>query len=916
MTLTVNLYQGAVMRLGIQLRSKRRGLASASVVAVAVVLAMSASAPSYAGPATIVHPAATGCIASGTDASINAALVGVGAQAVLCPGATFNLSNSITFTAANQAILTQGLPTDSTRANLIVASSSLSTAILGNSESGVTVENIQINGNRPGLGVLTNGGALLEMGAGGTGQTVQNIYAHDTRSWSTLHFIEGAVTNNTPQCQNGQILNNQIGPAGTATPDTVGVWADGISLACGHTLVQGNTVTDATDGAIVVFGAPGSTIENNTIVAKTQLLFGGINMVDYAPMNGNYTGTVVTNNTIDALSAFIKIGIAQGQQVWNCATGTNFGGTVTNNTLEGQYMGYGFAITGVNDWTDTGNVDNSRHVGTQTGGGCFGTPAASQPAGFQVETATASTLQSQFTSAVLTNALGTVNSPTITPPTGPTLTANPASVSFGNQAVGQTSAAHAVTVSNTGASAATISSIAASGNFAQTNTCGTSIAAGASCTVNATFTPASAGALSGAITIASNASNSPTTISLTGTGTSSTTNLALGATMTASSNASGYPATNANDGNTSSYWESSDGAAYPQTLTAKLTSAQNLGSVTLNLPPATAWATRTETLSILGSTNGTSYTTVVPAATYTFNPATGNTVSITLPAGTNDQYLQLSFTANTGWSAAQLSEFQIFGGTGGGGGGSATLTATPTSLSFGSEAVGSTTAAQTVTVKNTGTAAATISSISTAAPFAQTNTCGSSLAAGASCTASVTFKPTANGAVSGNLVVTSNATNATLTVGLTGTGTGATTPPTNLALNAPITASSFTQTYVASNANDGNANTYWEGVNGSWPTTLTVNLGAAKALASVVLDLPPATAWSTRTQTLSVLGSTNGSTWTTLVGSATYTFNPATGNTVTIALPAGSTDQYVELSFTANNVQNGAQVSEFEVFNP
>ena len=51
-------------------------------------------------------------------------------------------------------------------------------------------------------------------------------------------------------------------------------------------------------------------------------------------------------------------------------------------------------------------------------------------------------------------------------------------------------------------------------------------------------------------------------------------------------------------------------------------------------------------------------------------------------------------------------------------------------------------------------------------------------------------------------------------------------------------------------------------------------------------DLPPSTAWATRAQTLSVLGSSNGSSWTTLVASASYTFNPATGNTVTISLAA------------------------------
>jgi beta-xylosidase len=176
----------------------------------------------------------------------------------------------------------------------------------------------------------------------------------------------------------------------------------------------------------------------------------------------------------------------------------------------------------------------------------------------------------------------------------------------------------------------------------------------------------------------------------------------------------------------------------------------------------------------------------------------------------------------------------------------------------------------------------------------------------------VTFKPTATGSASGTLTVASNATNASLTVGLSGTGTSSGTP-TNLALKAAITASSHTQNYVATNANDGNTSTYWESTDGAWPSTLTVNLGATHTLNSVIVDLPPSTAWQTRTQTFSVLGSTNNSTWTTLVGSATYTFNPSTGNTVTINLPTGTSEQYIELSFTANSVQNGAQVSELDV---
>jgi hypothetical protein len=150
-------------------------------------------------------------------------------------------------------------------------------------------------------------------------------------------------------------------------------------------------------------------------------------------------------------------------------------------------------------------------------------------------------------------------------------------------------------------------------------------------------------------------------------------------------------------------------------------------------------------------------------------------------------------------------------------------------------------------------------------------------------------------------------------VALSGTGTSSNT---NLALNAAVTASSYTQTYGPANAVDGNTSTYWEGANGAWPTTYTVNLGSSKSLGSVVVDLPPSAAWNTRTQTLSVLGSANGSSFSTLVSSATYTWNPSTGNTVTIKLPSGTTEQYIQLSFTANSVQNGAQASEVQIFAP
>ncbi len=497
---------------------------------------------------------------------------------------------------------------------------------------------------------------------------------------------------------------------------------------------------------------------------------------------------------------------------------------------------------------------------------------------------------------------------------GPILSANPGALAFPSTIVGTADAAKTVSITNTGTTSATISNVSLTGaGFTQTNNC-TTLAVNASCTATVGFTPAAAGANTGTLTVTSNANNSPLSIGLSGSGIGSTTNLAPAGSLTASSSASGFPATNANDGNTSTYWESLDGSAYPQTLSANLGQSYPLGSVTLTLPPSTAWSTRTETLSVLGSTNGTSWTTLVPSAGYTFNPASGNSVSFNLPSGTNDQYLELSFTGNTGWSAAQISEFEIFPATGGNTGTpSATLSASPSSLSFGSEAVRSSTAAQTTTITNTGTASASISSISASSGYGETSTCGAALAAGASCSVSVTFSPTASGSDAGSLMVSSNASNSVLSVALSGTGTGGSSTPTNLALNKSISSSSNTQSYVAANAVDGNTSTYWESVNGAWPTTLAVNLGATHSLSSVVVDLPPSSAWQTRTQTFSILGSTNGSTWTTLVGSASHTFNPATGNTVTINLPSGTSEQYLGLDFTANSVQNGAQVSELEV---
>ena len=107
-------------------------------------------------------------------------------------------------------------------------------------------------------------------------------------------------------------------------------------------------------------------------------------------------------------------------------------------------------------------------------------------------------------------------------PSGPTVTVSPASLTFGNEVVGATSAKKPVTLTNTGTSTLNITSIATSGDFTQTTStkpCGTTLAAGKSCTIEVTFTPTQVGARSGQLTITDNSPSSPQTVALSGTGT-------------------------------------------------------------------------------------------------------------------------------------------------------------------------------------------------------------------------------------------------------------------------------------------------------------------------------------------------------------------------------------------------------------
>jgi hypothetical protein len=307
---------------------------------------------------------------------------------------------------------------------------------------------------------------------------------------------------------------------------------------------------------------------------------------------------------------------------------------------------------------------------------------------------------------------------------------------------------------------------------------------------------------------------------------------------------------------------------------------------------------------VQASTNGSSFSDAVGSATYTFNPASANTVNITVP-GTSARYLRVNITANSGWAAGQVGEFEVYP-SGGGSSPAASLSASPSALTFGSQALNTTSAAQAVTISNTGTASATGVGVSVSGDFAQTNNCASTIAAGASCTVNVSFRPTVSGSRTGTLSI---AGSAPVTASLAGTG-GSTN--TNLAAGKPTSESSHNDVYPSSNVTDADQNTYWESANNAFPQWVQVDLGSAQSASRVVLTLPAG--WGARNETLAVQGSTDGSTFSTVKAGASYAFDPSATNTVTITFPA-TTQRYFRLTVTANSGWPAGQISGFQVWN-
>jgi hypothetical protein len=257
---------------------------------------------------------------------------------------------------------------------------------------------------------------------------------------------------------------------------------------------------------------------------------------------------------------------------------------------------------------------------------------------------------------------------------------------------------------------------------------------------------------------------------------------------------------------------------------------------------------------------------------------------------------------NSGWSGSECTfpPFNI-------------LSTSTSSLDFGLVNLNAQSPAQTVTITNPGPDPAPIASVYATGGFDETNNCPATLAVGASCTATVTITPSAVQQYQGHLVFDANPANNPFAPYVVSLSAAVYNPNGNLALTATAAADNTLAGFPASNANDGNQATYWQAANATG--VLTLHLAKAAAVDRLVLELPQG--WGDRHQTVQVDGSSDGSTWTTLVPSATYLFsanNAGGNNVVTIPVTSDPTVNYIRLDVSNNDVQGAPQLAEFQVY--
>jgi len=304
-----------------------------------------------------------------------------------------------------------------------------------------------------------------------------------------------------------------------------------------------------------------------------------------------------------------------------------------------------------------------------------------------------------------------------------TMAVTPGSLVFSDQDAGTLSSTRDLTLTNTGTELLVIGAVSITGEFSQTNTCGTlsGISPGQSCTVSVRFSPHAGGARSGQLTISSNAPGN-NVVSLSGNGLGS---LALSTTT--------FDFGDQRAGTTSS----------PMTL-----SISNNGIVSLNL----------SSIAVIG--DYTSSTDCPPSIA----PGSACTVSIRFvptARGARPGVITIASSLADSPHAVTLSGRGI----------APTITFSPSTLQFANQAVGSSSPQQTVTIANQGDLPLSIAGISITGDYTETHDCGGSVPVNGTCKIDVVFQPAGIGPRSGTLTVSDDAIGSPHTVALGGAGT-------------------------------------------------------------------------------------------------------------------------------------------------
>jgi hypothetical protein len=280
------------------------------------------------------------------------------------------------------------------------------------------------------------------------------------------------------------------------------------------------------------------------------------------------------------------------------------------------------------------------------------------------------------------------------------VTASPTSLMFGSEVFGTTSSAQTVTITNTGTPGLTTSAISVSGDFNETDNCQVApVAAGASCSVNVTFTPTATGLRTGQMTIDLNVRGGQVLVGLDGTGT------AAGlVTLTPAAVSFGAVAVGATS--LPLQVEAGNGGSLPLPIT----------SLTVT-PPFTISSNSCSASALAANTDCQIMVEFAPTQT---GAATG-TLTLVDDAGTQT-------VALSGTGAAPPTD-----------------TLGTTSLSFAGTIVGQLSTAQTVILTNSGDLPLTSIAVTASGAFQQSNNCGTQLTGRANCSVSVVFAPSQSG---------------------------------------------------------------------------------------------------------------------------------------------------------------------------